>query len=239
MNVTAFIITVKNNSRIREIEKTVVALSLAKIKIVFFNGVEQKKIIYDKTNDNITKLIYENDEIFLDNKFLSENKTFKGNFSLGCSWSHINVYKRILNENNPNMKYLIFEDDAWFDGDISLFVQSLINHLNNIPENFDLCHLGNSDFNPFYKIDKINNYFYTIVKFHINNGHSYLVSLKGVEKILEYNNNIIKESSDDLIASCLQFISNFNFYVPENPLFIQKPNVKSICTGIPNKITTM
>lgn len=233
MRLTVFIITLKNNSRISEIKDTIVALSIIGAKIKYFEAIDANNISYEKINDNISQMNYETDKIFIQNICLDDNVMVRG--VRGCCWSHIKLYQHILNENDPTMKYLIFEDDAWINYDMTYFIELFKNVINNVPEDYDLCHLGNSVFNPFWKKNKINDYFYDIHRYPINNAHAYLVSLKGAKKMLDYCKNTIKEPPDTLIASCLQFVENFMLYIPENPLFIQKQEVKSIITGIANK----
>lgn len=233
VSVTAFIITLKTNSRIREIEKTIIALSLIGIKIIFFDAVDAKQISYTKQNETTSEMSYENDKILIANQCLSNTKMLGG--VRACSWSHIKIYKKIIDENNDKMKYLIFEDDAWFNSDIPDFIKLFKNVINNVPENYDLCHLGDSYFRPFYKKNKINDYFYDIYTYPINNAHAYLISINGAKKILDYCKDTITQPPDTLIASCLQFVENFTFYIPENPLFIQKQNIPSIITGVLNK----
>lgn len=232
MKVKAFIITLKNNSRIREIEKTIIALYHSGVNITYFEAIDAKNITYDIKDENISEMLYENDRIFIENSCLSDDKMLKG--VRACCWSHINIYKKIVEENDPDMKYLIFEDDAWFHMDIKEFIPLFKNTINNVPEDYDLCHFGNSIYHPFYKKTKINEYFYDIYRYPINNAHAYLVSLKGAKKMLDFCKNVIREPPDTLIASCLQFVDNFMVYIPENPLFIQKPDVLSIITNCPN-----
>jgi GR25 family glycosyltransferase involved in LPS biosynthesis len=232
MKVKAFIITLKNNSRLHEIEKTLVALYNSGVYVVYFDAIDAKNITYYIKNDFISEMVYENDKIFIENSCLSDDKMLKG--VRACCWSHINIYKKIIEENDPDMKYLIFEDDAWINMDIQDFIPLFKTTINNVPEDYDLCHFGNSVYNPFYKKNKINDYFYDVHRGPINNAHAYLLSLKGAKKMLDLCQNIIREPPDNLIASCLQFVEHFMFYIPESPLFIQKPQVKSIITDCPN-----
>lgn len=228
----AFIITLKNNSRINEIEKTIITLSLSGVNVNFFDAIDAKNISYNKIDENISEMEYKNDKIFIANECLVKTNMLEG--VRACSWSHINIYKQIVAEDNPDMKYLIFEDDAWFSIDIPDFIKLFKDVIKNVPEDYDLCHFGNSEYRHFYKKNKINDSFYEIYKYPINNAHAYLISLNGAKKMLDYCKNTIREPPDTLIASCLQFVENFNFYIPENPLFVQKQDVKSIITGIAN-----
>jgi hypothetical protein len=58
MKVKAFIITLKNNSRLHEIEKTLVALYNSGVYVVYFDAIDAKNITYYIKNDFISEMVY-------------------------------------------------------------------------------------------------------------------------------------------------------------------------------------
>jgi len=55
--------------------------------------------------------------------------------AIGCSISHLRIWKKMVNENIPQA--LIFEDDCYFDPGFSSFMESL-----EIPPDFKILYLG-------------------------------------------------------------------------------------------------
>jgi GR25 family glycosyltransferase involved in LPS biosynthesis len=145
----------------------------------------------------------------------------------GCSWSHLNIYNKLLNDNNFD-KYLILEDDAKLNSTLNYLVE----HLLNIPDNYDVCHIGESTYYPFQKNDKINHLFYNIHKKCFNNLTSYIISKNGAHKIIQYTNNYINMPADDILSIMNYFyIYNFNVCVPDKYMFHQY-KCKSIINSI-------
>lgn len=107
--------------------------------------------------------------------------------NLGCTISHLNLYREILENGYKHM--LILEDDVVIDK--KLF-NKLPNILESLPKNWDICILG---FSCQFKHDKrcksndsaikINNDIYKINYFY--GTYAYILSFKGAEKII---NNI-------------------------------------------------
>jgi GR25 family glycosyltransferase involved in LPS biosynthesis len=100
--------------------------------------------------------------------------------------------------------------------------ESLINILNNVPVDSDVCHIGESTWYPFKITNKINDFFYEFERQYFNNTTSYIVTKIGANKLLEYTKNSILFPADDLLSNAKLYINNFKLYVPEKYIFKQK-----------------
>jgi GR25 family glycosyltransferase involved in LPS biosynthesis len=197
------------------------------IEYEIFYGVNGKNIKIEDTEDENIKILSYNSDKFYHNKIVSNYRNGIKFGEIGCSWSHINVYKKILNDNEYN-NYLILEDDVKLINNLDI----LENTLNNLPNDFDLLHLAVSDcctnLINFKKKEKINSVFYSIYNQFFNRGTAYIVSKNGATKLLNYTNNFINMPADDLLSNTFNNTNNFNLYVPENPLFSHNLNIPSI-----------
>ena len=220
-NIKIMVITLKEYpERLENIKSFLDKMLKYGIQHEIIYGVNGKNIkIYDTERDNI-KLLYNNFETFYYNKNIRAMKL--GEF--GCAWSHINIYKKLITEND-NMKYLVLEDDALLIKDIEV----LLEILKNIPNNLDYSSLANSLAYNFEKNNKINNYFYNIKKNYFNCTLSYIITKSGALKIIKYINNQINVPSDNIISEIyLNNYENFKVYVPYEHLFIEYSNSLSI-----------
>jgi GR25 family glycosyltransferase involved in LPS biosynthesis len=141
---------------------------------------------------------------------------------LGCAWSHLNIYEQLLKEPS-DMKYLILEDDA----NLVESLDYLYVCLKNLPNDFDMCHIAMSDWYPFIKTDKINEYWYRVAKQYFNRLTAYIISKKGAHKIINYTNNWINVPADDLLSN-MHIEHNLQVIVPETYAFMEKINNVSI-----------
>ena len=196
-------------------------MNLLHIETEIFNGINGKNIKIYNTEDINIKLLYHSFEIYYYDITKRFNKKIMSKGELGCTWSHLNIYKKLLNDNVYD-KYLILEDDA--EKVVSLEELSLF--LNNIPEDADLCHIAKSDCFPFIKKNKINYFYYDIHHNFFNRTTAYIITKSGARKLLNYYENFINLPSDDLIYNCSK--NNFNLYVPKNYLFKENSNNYSI-----------
>ncbi|WP_419767644.1 glycosyltransferase family 25 protein [Arcobacter sp.] len=110
---------------------------------------------------------------------------------IGCTLSHMIIYKRIIDDNLPYA--LILEDDAFFDDKLVTF----INTFNNFKEDWDCILLGyyiGSDHKNFtISFDKkiySKNFAYIMTSQLLSGTHGYLISNQGAKKLLEYNKEI-------------------------------------------------
>tara|TARA_Y100000389_G_scaffold181444_1_gene197043 strand:- start:294 stop:1085 length:792 start_codon:yes stop_codon:yes gene_type:complete len=70
--------------------------------------------------------------------------TFKG--SIGCSLSHINLWKKLKNENkNKNDQYfIIFEDDSILNSNSHIQIERCLNNIKQLDIDWDIIFLGGS-----------------------------------------------------------------------------------------------
>ena len=141
-----------------------------------------------KYNLNITKFFgvnkkYINNNYLFNNRLIKRPIKYKEIGSVACLVSHINLYKKIYNENKDNDKeiFLILEDDAVLCPN---FLQKLNFYYDFIPDNWDMVWLGYNKL----KGDLINKY---IMKPKNNPGvgynaqhHCYLIKKSSIPKIL-------------------------------------------------------
>ena len=201
------------------------------IKPNIFNGVYGKDIIFDK-NDKINKFNNElesitwNNTTYNYNKKIRLNETRMMNGEFGCAWSHINIYKQMIEKNDKY--YLVLEDDVCLVKPID----KLFNLLNNIPVDADYCHLALSDWYPFILTEPSNEYFYKCKKTFFNRTTAYIISLNGAKKIINYIGNEINLPIDDLINTIYRTTLDFNVYVPKTYYFKEQDNTESIIKDI-------
>jgi GR25 family glycosyltransferase involved in LPS biosynthesis len=190
------------------------------LEFELFEGVNGKNIeISDTDNENIKKISYQQESFTHDINvrstqslvngilYIERTKTKKTEF--GCAWSHINIYKKLLDDNQYD-NYFVLEDDA----EIICDKNKLIDMLKNVPENYDLCHIALSDWYPFIKDKQVNSEFFSVLKSYFNRTTGYLVSKKGAYKLLNMYPNQINVPSDDLINKTYR-LSEFNLYAPK------------------------
>lgn len=107
---------------------------------------------------------------------------------LGCYLSHLNLLKKIKQENQSGYT-VIFEDD--FNIISNNFIESIYNILNNIAKQkntFDMIFLGNTYSN---KGDNIIENIYDIdVNTNLYGTHAYLINNKNIDKIINNINHI-------------------------------------------------
>jgi glycosyl transferase, family 25 len=227
-DIKIIILTLKEfPERMENINKLLINISGLGIKYEIVYGICGSNIKIYNTEKNNIKLLYNNFETYYyDNTKRSFNQIMRKG-ELGCAWSHLNIYKKLLNDDTYN-KYLIFEDDATLFASLN----DVYNTLNNLPENFDLCHIGLIDSHKITYSNKINEYFYTIIKQYFNRTTSYIISKNGASKLINYSNNYINLPSDDLISDIFIKTIDFNFYVSFKYLFKEGNNTKSVINKI-------
>jgi len=186
------------------------------------NGINIKKS--DTTNENIKLLSHDRDpKTYTYDKTIRTNNQIMGAGELGCAWSHLSFYNKLVNDMEYD-NYLIFEDDV----ELVSTLEQLYNTLCNIPETFDFCHIAKSDWYPFIKINKINDHFYTCKKQYFNRTTAYIVSKTGANKLIHRANNCINIPADDLLCDIYLNTPDFTIYVPESYLFHEPENTISI-----------
>lgn len=146
---------------------------------------------------------------------------------LGAAWSHLNLYKKLLDDNRYQF-YLILEDDT-----VILDVDYLEKILCNLPPHFDIAHLSTSIWNGLVKFQRVNDFFYTPRRDYFNCAASYIVSKSGAKKLLSFANDSIFCPPDDLLSNTFLFTNDFNVIIPERPVFgMGLNNIVSVVNGI-------
>jgi GR25 family glycosyltransferase involved in LPS biosynthesis len=95
-----------------------------------------------------------------------------------------------------------------------------------------VIHLSLSDWYPFEKLDKINDYYYNVTKKFFNRATGYIVSKSGASKMVNNCKDVINLPCDDLICHSFLQDNKFKFYVPNNFLFKEQDGTISITEQI-------
>ena len=196
-----------------------------KINIEFeiFNGVIGTNIEIMNTENRYIKLLkYNNDYCHYDTRARINRKFMKPG-ELGCAWSHLNIYKKLVQDNEYD-NYLVIEDDVVLLKSIE-YIKEI---LENIPSDYDFCNTNISLWYPFKKVKQVNKYFYKVEKNYFSGMTSYLISKSGAQKLLNFTRNNINIPSDDLVCTLYRISNNFNFYIPEEPIIYERPNTVSV-----------
>jgi glycosyl transferase family 25 len=239
--IKANIITLKEfPQRLDNLTDFIMSLNKIGIKTDIFYGVNGNNLDITHIDENTRQIVYENKIYYnklnknnieeMDIKYTKYYDIFKtivdrkplSKGELGCSISHLLLYEQLLNDSDYD-HYLILEDDV----ELCLSLCDVYKHLINIPENYDLIHLSYADCYPFIQTNKINEYYYDIVKRYFNRTTGYLISKSGAIKLLSYSNNIINIPADDLICHSFLNIEDFKVYVPQTYLF-KEQGVESV-----------
>ena len=135
----------------------------------------------------------------------------------GCSQSHINLCRHILNKNIPYA--LILEDDACFDKNWKDKLDVFYKDIND--NDWDIIFLNASE--PSYPLDK-----WVIAKEQFLTG-GYIISFRGAKKILEMFGGHNCYLSSDWMTSRIQLYDHSYCYFPW--LIIQEGNESIIGSG--------
>jgi len=161
------------------------------IDVEFFNSYISDYLSIEDIDDNIKKIIYNNNEI----KYLKDNGL--------TIFNQIRLFEKIILDKNEN--YLILNDNL----DLNTSLNNLFNHIFYLPENYDVCSLNISKMKI---INQINPLYYTVKKFYFKSSIPYFISKIGVSKILKYINNMLSFDESDFLYNCYNDIDDFNFY---------------------------
>lgn len=191
-----YVITLGKEERITNIEKQQRKIN-NKIKI--FNAVNGKKLDYNK-------LIASN--IIADDKKLSKKYDQKMG-QIGCYLSHLNIYKKIKNDNKSGYT-VIFEDDFLINTpDLKNEIKKSIDILKNKNIDFDFIFLGNLRNNHGKNIK--DNLYYLDKNTNLYGTHGYLINNNKIDKIIN-NLSRIYTTIDDSIQD-LSYEDIFNTIV--------------------------
>ncbi|MES9898980.1 MAG: glycosyltransferase family 25 protein [Sedimenticola sp.] len=117
-----------------------------------------------------------------------------GDGEIGCYASHMEIMKRIIDDNIPD-PILILEDDLEFTPG---FV-SLLGGLTDLPMDWDIIRLSNDPKSPFIPIKSIESNVELVTYWRIpNNTGAYLINRKGAEKFLRAFNPKTRAIDEDM-----------------------------------------
>lgn len=169
---------------------------------------------------DIEKMTYSSAN-FTDSRFYDSRRRLGGSKKvgeIGATWSNINLYKKLLFDQEFEY-YLILEDDT-----VLLDAEYLYHLLENLPLNFDIIHLATSIWNPLKKDERVDDNFYTIERDFFNCAAAYIVSRGGADKLLKFTYDTVFCPPDDLMSNAFLFTNNFRVLVPDRPVFAMGEN---------------
>jgi GR25 family glycosyltransferase involved in LPS biosynthesis len=222
-DIKVVILTLKKYpNRMNKVYGIINKLSQIGLQCNLFYGVNGEDITGTSTdNPTVYKLEYNREVKYYDTS-IRVNKEIMTQGELGCAWSHIDVYKSLVNEESIN-KYLIFEDDV----EIVESLEYLYKCLSTIPDDIDMCHVAKSDWYPFVLFNNVNEMWYDVRKSYFNRLTAYIVSKTGAQKILDYTKDHIDIPADDLLSNMFNFYM-LRVYVPLKYIFHEPENTVSI-----------
>jgi GR25 family glycosyltransferase involved in LPS biosynthesis len=209
--------------RLEKLKEVLNEFKKINIKIEIFNVIIGTDIKVFNTEDRYIKLLkYKNYTRNYDTRARTNRKFMKPG-ELGCAWSHLNIYEKLINDTEYD-NYLVIEDDVVLLKSIEYIKEVL----ENIPSDFDFCNTNISIWYPFKKDKQVNKYFYTIEKNYFSGMTSYLISKSGARKLLNFAGNNIDIPSDDMVCKLHRYTTNFIFYIPEEPIIYERPDTVSV-----------
>jgi GR25 family glycosyltransferase involved in LPS biosynthesis len=191
---------------------------------------EQFKNNFGSHFSNDIEVVYGFDGKNFNNELKEEQELIKKCFNIklgevGCALSHFRIYKDIINNYDYGM---IFEDDAI---PCENFTEKLNIILDQVPKDFDFLYIGGRFHKDFTMPD---NYVYKISSnivqhneehfgpAHDRTTHSYIISKKMAQKLLDiFNNDNLKRPLDHWILEMLRK-ENIKIY-NSNPLLCYSP----------------
>ena len=169
--------------------------------------------IYDAVigKEQNRELLYKNNTI---NEF-TKNKIRDG--AIGCTLSHINIWKEFANSNNGSDKLVVMEDDMDVVGD---FKNKLQNYVNHLPNDFDISQIYLSKTHERNKsnVQKINDFVET--GYPQNGTVGYIISKNGAKKLLKHSLPMY-EAVDAMIKDAIRQ-NKIISYVPTEKLVLHK-----------------
>jgi len=214
----------KYSHRINKVHHLINKLSQIGLDCSLYYGVNGEDIQVTTTESPTIYKLQHNNQVKYYNKSIRVNKQIMTAGELGCAWSHMNIYKSLLEEVSVSVnKYLIFEDDV----EMVESLEYLYKCLSTIPNDIDMCHIAKSDWYPFVLFNNINEMWYDVKKSYFNRLTAYVVSKNGAQKIVDYAKDNIDVPADDILSNM------FNNYklrvnVPLKYIFHEPENTVSI-----------
>jgi GR25 family glycosyltransferase involved in LPS biosynthesis len=152
--------------------------------------------------------------------YISKNEIRNDNVHvLLKNYKQIILFEDILKKSNENNidNFLIISGEYKMTCYLDTFLKYI--DYNNIPHNYDVCQLTNSKSNNFIPIEQNNLYYFKPKKYFFNNCDIYIISKKGILKILKFLNNYVPYN-EDFIYDCYENIDDFEMYTISNEIKI-------------------
>lgn len=213
-NIKSFVITLERHTERQES----FIKELNGLKYDIFMGIDGSKL--ERTpylNSNIYLINYPpNNFQYLYDVTKQIKPDILNNNQLGCSLSHIELYKKLIQTNSP--AYLIIEDDA----QILVSMDKIKLYLDNLPDldTFDVAMLCISDFFPYEPIYTINEFYCFPRRNFFSRTTAYIVTRRGANKLLMSNYPCVGLPADDCISNLFILDPGFTVIVPNKPLFV-------------------
>ena len=176
----------RNKDRLGHFKRMYYQSDLSDKTLYITRAIDGKKLTLDEIKDYMVPELIDT-LIYIDNTGMKpEGETYLTRGMLGCYLSHLNIYQRFLETDEQYC--MIFEDDAIFDKDIYKKIQYYISYT---PDDWDIILMG---------------YVYTFDTLYVNHNinkvfdfwglQGYIITRKGMEKILKYINVPIRHQID-------------------------------------------
>ena len=175
-----------------------------KNNITVFKAIDGNKIVL---NEEIIQFI-----INYINKNSSNNNKGPIKGELGCTLSHMNIWKLICNNDdlNENDKIAIFEDDAFFTSNF----KEVWNEI-EFPDDLDFMYIGGRFYDNYLPSNLKDWYNYSKHVYTTNledrTTHSYIITKKGANKLLQIikENNGIHNPIDHWLTEQMVFLNSY------------------------------
>ena len=135
-----------------------------------------------------------------------------------------NLFSDMIDNNNDNdnsnnnINYFVIDNKDNPYTNLNTSINNFFNHLNYLPENYDVCYLGEEN-DKFKIINQETLIYYKVKKYFFRGNKNYIISKNGSTKIINYLKNNIVYLSEELFYNCYENIEGFNFYASKNKLF--------------------
>ncbi len=133
--------------------------------------------------------------------------------NLACSWSHLLVYEQLIVDQTCD-QYLVLENDAEL-----IALGLLVELLEHLPEEFDLAHLGTSEWYRFERVSAVNAQYWGIRNAVLQQCTRLRTFEKRCAETVAFADGTISLPADDLLLNAFLMTPDFNVIVPlQNPL---------------------
>lgn len=192
---------------------------------VFKNTIKFQAIDADNININDKNIIHPFTQMTIKNKISDDLFFIQSQGVIGCSLSHINLWKKCIKLNEP---IVIIEDDIHFTDEVK---KPLIEALRNIPKNADFASLMNIPIN--IKYEKFNDMWNKINGPRFFGMQVYYITPRGASILLKDSLPIVTHI-DHWVGIKANTIKNFNAYILNKRLYSLDKFFKDDLSSISN-----